>query len=61
MVQHYLKTLSLYPWYEFHVNFMYLLQCLKVFLTDSFRLRDEVQRSPAVHSRKAIIFSYFAA
>lgn len=44
MVQHYLKTLSLYPWYEFHVNFMYLLQCLKVFLTDSFRLRDEVHR-----------------
>ena len=26
------------------VNFMYLLQCLKVFLTDSFRLRDEVHR-----------------
>ena len=23
---------------------MYLLQCLKVFLTDSFRLRDEVHR-----------------
>ena len=42
-------NVSLYSWYKFHVNFMYLLQCLKVFLTDSFRLRDEVHRPPAVH------------